>query len=146
MDKTITFELDMTDNEHAFFYDDLISFKGVSKVALGCQGDFREEFDEFPSTSTGMGGTLSYRVTADEEVIKTFEEKLKEGYKIVYKEICYNIGARLKSKNMFPPTQRRVQFSYSGKNAKKICEWMYEGSNKEIRMERKYKKFKEYFK
>jgi len=61
-------------------------------------------------------------------------------------ELFYNNGVRLKSKNKYPPIQRNVSITYSGKNAKLILDWMYNNSNEYMRMDRKYLKYIKLFK
>lgn len=55
----------------------------------------------------------------------------------------------LKQKHKYARIQNRGcygQAAYAGKNAKKILDWLYEGSNEETRLRRKYERYKEYFK
>jgi intein-encoded DNA endonuclease-like protein len=55
-------------------------------------------------------------------------------------EIFYDLGIRLKSRNRIPPICKGIQFSYSGKNAISILEWMYQDSE-DLRLERKYETY-----
>lgn len=69
---------------------------------------------------------------------------------ISLREIFYNIGVRLKSKNTFAPlicskSDNISYISYSGKNAKIILDWVYCNSTYNIRLDRKYYRYKEYF-
>lgn len=57
--------------------------------------------------------------------------------KILKKELNIDFNIRYNKKNLYV-------FSIAGKKAQKISEYIYKGSNKEIRLERKYKKYKEY--
>lgn len=50
------------------------------------------------------------------------------------------VGVQLNGKNEYPPIQNGVQISYNGKNAKKILDWLYNGSTKRSRLDRKYDK------
>jgi len=63
-------------------------------------------------------------------------------------KLFYDIGVRLKSKNIIPPIQKRSinnlvgSIHYSGKNSKIILEYLYKDSEDHIRLERKYQKYK----
>lgn len=57
--------------------------------------------------------------------------------KILKKELDIDFNIRYNKRNLYV-------FSITGKKAQKISEYIYKGSNKEIRLERKYKKYKEY--
>lgn len=57
------------------------------------------------------------------------------------REIFFDRGIRLKSKNRVPPIQSDCQISYSGRNAGTILDWIYRGAPENERLERKYQKF-----
>ena len=57
--------------------------------------------------------------------------------KILKKELDIDFNIRYNKRNLYV-------FSITGEKAQKISEYIYKGSNKEIRLERKYKKYKEY--
>nr|DAK46343.1 MAG TPA: LAGLIDADG-like domain [Bacteriophage sp.] len=57
--------------------------------------------------------------------------------KILKKELDIDFNIRYNKRNLYV-------FSIVGKKAQKILEYIYKGSNKEIRLERKYKKYKEF--
>lgn len=57
--------------------------------------------------------------------------------KILKKELNIDFNIRYNKRNLYV-------FSIAGKKAQKILEYIYKGSNKEIRLERKYKKYKEF--
>lgn len=57
------------------------------------------------------------------------------------REIFFDRGIRLKSKNRVPPIQKGCQISYSGRNAGMILGWMYGNASENERLERKYHKF-----
>lgn len=61
----------------------------------------------------------------------------------------YDIGVRLKSGNDHPPfqqTNRNIgHIHYSGKNAKRILDWLYKTSDTSNRLDRKHKKYQELF-
>ena len=57
--------------------------------------------------------------------------------KILKKELDIDFNIRHNKRNLYV-------FSIAGKKAQKILEYIYKGSNKEIRLERKYKKYKEF--
>lgn len=57
--------------------------------------------------------------------------------KILKKELDIDFNIRYNKRNLYV-------FSITGKKAQKISEYIYKDSNKEIRLERKYKKYKEY--
>ena len=56
---------------------------------------------------------------------------------IIKEELNVDLNITYNNRNLYV-------FSVSGKKAQKILEYIYKNSNKEIRLERKYKKFKEY--
>ena len=57
------------------------------------------------------------------------------------------MGIRLKTKQKKPIlTEKSNCISYSGKNAKKILDWIYKNSNEKLRLDRKYERYLEYFK
>lgn len=57
--------------------------------------------------------------------------------KILKKELDIDFNIRYNKRNLYV-------FSVAGKKAQKILEYVYKDSNKKIRLERKYKKYKEY--
>ena len=57
--------------------------------------------------------------------------------KILKKELDIDFNIRYNKRNLYV-------FSIAGKKAQKILEYIYKGSNKKIRLERKYKKYKEF--
>lgn len=57
--------------------------------------------------------------------------------KIIKKELNVDFNIRYNKRNLYV-------FSIVGKKAEKILEYVYKNSNKAIRLERKYKKYKEY--
>lgn len=62
----------------------------------------------------------------------------------------HQVGVTLKSKNDVPPIQslgspNGFQISYSGKNAKKILDWVYKDSTYETRLDRKYQLYQKLF-
>lgn len=57
--------------------------------------------------------------------------------KILKKELNIDFNIRYNKRKLYV-------FSITGEKAQKISEYIYKGSNKEIRLERKYKKYKEY--
>ena len=57
--------------------------------------------------------------------------------KILKKELGIDFNIRYNKRNLYV-------FSITGKKAQKILEYVYKDSNKKIRLERKYKKYKEY--
>lgn len=57
--------------------------------------------------------------------------------KILKKELGIDFNIRYNKRNLYV-------FSISGKKAQKILEYIYKDSNKKIRLERKYKKYKEF--
>ena len=64
-------------------------------------------------------------------------------------EKFYQIGVKLKSGNKTPPIQISSKnigsIHYSGKNAKKILDWIYGDSDESNRLERKFLKYKDLF-
>lgn len=67
---------------------------------------------------------------AAKDVIFDIKDTIKE-------ELDVDLNIRYNNRNLYV-------FSVSGKKAQKILEYIYKNSNKKIRLERKYKKFKEY--
>lgn len=59
------------------------------------------------------------------------------------------LGIHLKSGNDYPPLQRTNKnighIHYSGKNAKRILDWLYSSSTPQLRLDRKYNRYKELF-
>lgn len=57
-----------------------------------------------------------------------------------------DLEVRLKTKTKKPQLKESTQaISYSGRNAKKILDWIYDDSNATIRMNRKYDRYVDYF-
>lgn len=64
--------------------------------------------------------------------------------------LFYGLGVRLRSQNDVPPVRNRSkngisQLSYGSANAKLILDWLYAGSSKEIRLDRKYDRYLKLF-
>jgi hypothetical protein len=59
------------------------------------------------------------------------------------------LGIHLKSGNKYPPLQRKNknigQIHYSGKNAKRILDWLYHNSIPQLLLDRKYQRYQELF-
>jgi len=85
-----------------------------------------------------------------ENILKANSDSLKKvNRKISIRYFCHDIGIRLQSKNDKPPIQVKSKgqigaIHYYGKNALKILDWIYNGSNDTNRLKRKYELYLKY--
>jgi intein/homing endonuclease len=96
----------------------------------------RGYFDGDGSIYKGSSPTISF--IGNENIVKSIRDILHE-----------TLELEIKSSNDKPPlrntgSEKIKQFAYCGKNTKKIIKWLYNKTNENIRLDRKYKKCMEY--
>lgn len=171
---TVHIKLSLNDKEHLEKFSRSIEFEGTifertngEKYKVACIDINGSWFVEDLKENFGLVPNKTFNVNISQRIPKEMIHHFVRGYfdgdgcitKTPYsvisftsgskkmleqlKEICYNIGARLQSQNRVPPTNH-FHFSYSGQNAKLICDWMYQDAGEHIRLERKFNRYKEY--
>lgn len=81
-----------------------------------------------------VGNSVSISFVGNKNIIKSIRDILHETLKLEIQS-NNNKAPFINTKN-----EKIKQFSYHAKNAKKIIQWLYNDTNKSIRLDRKYKK------